>query len=86
MIIFLFSWQAKNKYDRIDSDMTYVSLSSVSTHQDLCKLLLSKGETIGTMFLIIMVLEIVFVCRHCVYSFAQICMPGGEGVRHFVSF
>ena len=42
--------------------MTYVSLSSVSTHQDLCKLLLSKGETIGTMFLIIMVLEIVFVC------------------------
>eukprot|EP00057_Strongylocentrotus_purpuratus_P031599 XP_785098.3 PREDICTED: cortactin-binding protein 2 isoform X1 [Strongylocentrotus purpuratus] len=35
--------QAKNKNDRVESDMTYASLNSTFTHKDLCKLLLSKG-------------------------------------------
>ncbi|XP_041460295.1 cortactin-binding protein 2-like isoform X2 [Lytechinus variegatus] len=41
--------QAKNKNDRVESDMTYASLNSSSTHKDLCKLLLSKGFLVQAM-------------------------------------
>lgn len=71
---FVLDWQAKNKNDRVESDMTYASLNSTFTHKDLCKLLLSKGTWTCNIY---------YVYYVCLSALSE---TGGEKMKRFFFF